>query len=90
VARSTVGSISDTLNKLVTNANCTITTLQSTASNLVDGDVAQLAMEEQKAPSRSGRWFNSAPASARCRCLMFSPDHACRAVVLLMQPLLFY
>jgi flagellin-like hook-associated protein FlgL len=49
MAQSTVGSNVDSLNNLVTNANSTITTLQSTASNLVDGDVAQLAMQEQEA-----------------------------------------
>jgi flagellin-like hook-associated protein FlgL len=48
MARSTVGSNVDSSNNLVTNANSTITTLQSTASNLVDGDVAQLAMQEQE------------------------------------------
>ena len=48
MARSTIGANSDSLNNLVTNANSTITTLQSTASNLVDGDVAQLAMKEQE------------------------------------------
>jgi flagellar hook-associated protein 3 FlgL len=48
MARSTIGSNEDSLNNLVTNANSTITTLQSTASNLVDGDVAQLAMREQQ------------------------------------------
>jgi flagellar hook-associated protein 3 FlgL len=48
MATSTVGSNLDTLNNLVTNANSSITTLQSTSSNLVDGDVAQLAMQEQE------------------------------------------
>jgi flagellar hook-associated protein 3 FlgL len=48
LARSTVGSNVDTLNNLVTSANGTMTTLQSTASDLVDGDVAQLAMQAQE------------------------------------------
>jgi hypothetical protein len=48
MARGTVGANSDALNNLVTNANSSMTALQSPASNLVDADVAQLAMKEQE------------------------------------------